>query len=316
MNIRTILRDYHISDSQLALFADSLVTFMTRDSAEFAARGVDAAAITALGAKEDEFEAFPSDEDYKGLMIIATQAKDAAREVLEVAIRNVSDRALLKWGASSGQYRRFDVKNLSNRKDKDLHFVARNVGRIGEDYLSDLADEGLTQAMLDDLDAKTEDYEDKLRAVLDAIANRDEKTEGRVALGNQLYALVSKYCETGKVIWKETSEAKYNDYVIYPTVHSGLSKPQNVAASYDPLSPPNITLSWDAVSGATSYDVYYNIADTGAPAGEFQLLNNYAASPAYIPSIVAKRNYFKLKATDGEDTSNYSDEAYVDVPAS
>ena len=89
MNIVAVKRNYALSDSELALFADALVTFMTRDSVQFAARGVNAAAITALGDKENDFEAFPSDEDYKGLMMIATQAKDASRTALEVAIRNV-----------------------------------------------------------------------------------------------------------------------------------------------------------------------------------------------------------------------------------
>lgn len=314
MNIVAVKRNYALSDSELALFADALVTFMTRDSVQFAARGVNAAAITALGDKENEFEAFPSDEDYKGLMMIATQAKDASRTALEVAIRNVSDRAMLKWGASSGQYKRFDVKQLNNRKDKDLHFIGRNVGRVGTEYLADLADEGLTQAMLDDLEDKTEDFELKMTAVLDAIANRDKKTEERIALGNELYMLVSKYCEIGKVIWKGTSEANFNDYVIYPTVHSGLSKPQNLSAIYDPMNPPNISLSWDAVSGATSYDVFVCIKIIGSPSSEYSFLNNFSSSPAAIPSIIDRRNYFKIKAKNDSDTSQYSDEVFVDIP--
>jgi hypothetical protein len=314
MNIKPLQREYNLTDSELALYASDLVTFMTRDATEFAARGVNAGAITALGDKEDEFEAFPTDSEYKGLVIIATEDKDADRLQLFVDIRNITDRALIKWGENSGRYKRFDVKDLTKFSDKDLLFAARRVVRIGTIYLVDLTPEGLTQLMLTNLTALAQSFEDNLNNLRDAIAVRDEKTEERIILGNELYALVSKYCEIGKVIWKDTSEAKYNDYVIYKTVQSGLSKPQNVVAAYDPLNPPDITLSWDAVTDATSYDVYYNIANTGSPSGNFSLLNNYTSSPAMIPAIIDKRNYFKIKAKNDTDTSVYSDEAFVDVP--
>jgi hypothetical protein len=314
MNIKELQRDFNLSDSELALYASNLVGFMTRDAAEFAARGVNAAAITALEAKGNEFEAFPTDAEYQGLVTIATEDKDADREQLHVDIRGITDRAMLKWGEDSGRYKRFDVKNLTKLADKDLHFAARRVVRIGTIYLADLAAEGLTQAMLDALTALAQSFEDNLNDLRDAIAVRDEKTEERIELGNELYALVSKYCEIGKVIWKETSEAKYNDYIIYPTEHHGLSKPQNVDANYDPLEPLVVTLTWDLVSEATSYDVYYDIAETGAPAGDFEFLNNYSTSPIVIQAVFQKRNYFKLKAKNSEDTSAYSDEAWVDVP--
>jgi hypothetical protein len=43
-----------------------------------------------------------------------------------------------------------------------------------------------------------------------------------------LYLLLSKYSETGKDIWAEVSEAKYNDYVIYNTLSGG---PETAAAT-------------------------------------------------------------------------------------
>ena len=48
-----------------------------------------------------------------------------------------------------------------------------------------------------------------------AIANRDNAAKERVEKANELYALLTRYCEIGKSIWYETNEAKYNDYIIY-----------------------------------------------------------------------------------------------------
>ena len=109
-------------------------------------------------------------------------------------------------------------------------------------------------------------------------------------------------------------ETKYNDYVIYPTEHPGLSKPQNLTADWDSGTPTVITLNWDAVTGATNYDIFYDIAETGAPSGDFELLNNFPAPPVLVPSVYNKRNYFKIKAKNETQTSPYSDEAFEDVP--
>jgi hypothetical protein len=174
---------------------------------------------------------------------------------------------------------------------------------------------GLTQADVDALETEAQLFEDKLNSVAEGKKLRDDKARERVDLANELYDFVVLYCKIGKLIWENVNEAKYNDYIIYPTTHPGLSKPQNVAADYDPLEPLVVTLSWDLVAEATSYDVFYDIAETGAPAGDFEFLDNYSTSPVVIPAVLDKRNYFKIKAKNNEDTSPYSDEAWVDVPA-
>ncbi len=54
-----------MTNSELMFIVGDFVTFMNRDSAEFAARGVDAAAITVYEALGNDFEVFPSDEEFK-----------------------------------------------------------------------------------------------------------------------------------------------------------------------------------------------------------------------------------------------------------
>ena len=187
--------------------------------------------------------------------------------------------------------------------------------KVAGDYLSDLSAQGLTQAMIDSLDAEAQSMEDEMNNIAEREAIRDIKTQERVDKGNELYDFVASYCEIGKIIWQDVDEAKYNDYVIYPASQSSLSKPQNLLAELDPVNIAPITLSWDLVADATSYDVYFNIAATGAPAGSFSLLNNFATSPALLPPIFEKRNYYKIKAKNDTETSPYSDEVFVDVPA-
>lgn len=313
MPIKQLYRDYNFTDAELSQFASNLVSIMTRDSTEFAARGVDGADITALETKQDAFEDFPTDEEYKYAVSIAVENKNTVREQMLVSARNISDRAMLKWGAGSARYKRFGAAGITKLGDKNMLYAARRVHRIGTEYLTDLADEGLTQTMLDDLEASTDTFEDKMNALNDSIIERDTKTEERIILGNELYEFVAKYCEIGKVIWKEVSEAKYNDYVIYPTEHQGLSKPQNLAVEYVAGSPPVNHLSWDAVMNATSYDVFVSIRDIGAASGDYNLMDNFTDIFADLQPVNNKRNYYKIKAKNDEDTSDYSDEVFVDV---
>jgi hypothetical protein len=308
-------RDYNMSDAELMMLASKFVFNMTRDAAEFAARGVNAAAVTAFETLGNAFEVFPPDEVYLGELKDASSAKNVLRDTITDELQLISGFFEQKWGADSGKYASLRVKGFHNFSDSNFLLTARNVVAQATAYLLDLTPIGLTQAMIDSLTANAQSFEDALIDVIDKKELRDSKAHERTEKGNELYEFAALYAKIGKLVWENVDESKYNDYIIYPTEHHGLSKPQNVAADYDPLEPLVVTLTWDLVAEATSYDVYYDIAETGAPAGDFEFLDNYSTSPVVIPAIFEKRNYFKLKAKNNEDTSPYSDEAWVDVPA-
>ncbi len=313
--VNELKREYQMSDSELCMFTSNLVQTMTRDLTEFTNRGVDAADISALEALGNAFEILPPDTYYKADVSIAVAAKNATRAGLEVKARDIIQCAIIKWGEGAPQYRKFGASSMTAMSDMKFLTMCRQVVTTAMGYISDLTSVGLTQSMIDDLNTEAQNYENNMNSINNAIETRDIKTSERVTDGNKIYSLVTKYCQIGKIIWDDVDETKYKDYVIYKVAQSSLSKPQNVAAAYDPLDPGIITLTWDLVAEATSYDIYVNIAATGAPSGSFYLLNTFAASPAIIPATYEKRNYFKIKAKNDLDVSPYSDEAWVDVPA-
>ncbi len=315
MAIKELQRDYRMNDSELCMFVSNLIQTMTRDAAEFAIRGVDAADIIALEILGDAFEVFPPDSYYQSDVSLAVENKNINRADLDILVRNVVQSAIIKWGLGSPQYKKFGAQKMTSMSDMKFLTMCRQVVTTATGYLADLTSVGLTQTMIDAVDTGAQAFEDNLNAVNDMMEIRDIKTSERVSDGNELYSFVVKYCQIGKIIWDDVDQSKYNDYVIYPTTQSGLSKPQNLAAALDPVNFTPITLSWDLVAEATSYDIYVDIAATGAPSGSFSLLNNYAGSPALVPAIFEKRNYFKIKARNDTDVSPYSDEVWVDVPA-
>lgn len=311
-----IRRKYKMSDSDLCMFTSNLVALMTRDSTEFAARGVDGADITALETLGNAFEVFPTDEYYLSALSGASETKVNTRAICTADIQKISGYFEQKWGETNYRYKQLRVKGLQIMSDNKFLVSCRSVAYVAGEYLLDLTDEGLTQTDIDTLTANAQIFEDNLNAVSAARSLRDEKAQERAQKGNELYSYVTKYCKIGKLIWENVDEAKYNDYVIYPTVHTGLSKPQNVAAEYVGGTPPVNHVSWDAVTDATSYVLYVSIRDIGAPSGKFNILNEYTDNFADAIPVDNKRNYYKVKAKNAEDTSIYSDEVYVDVEIS
>lgn len=306
-------KKFKLSYYELCLFTSQLVANMTRDATEFAARGVDGTAITALETLGDAFEVFPPDDVYVGDISDLTTEKNNLRETVTDDIQVISGYFEQQWGPRSGKYKSLRIANIQKMSDSKFLFTSRNVVTQATQYLTELTPIGLTQTMIDSLEDNAQLFEDKLVELNNTKELRDEKAEERLTKGNELYDYVANYCRIGKLIWENLNEAKYNDYVIYPSVQTGLSKPQNVAAEYVAGSPPLIHISWDSVLNATSYDLYYDLANLGGAAGDFQLLNTYTDTFADVEAVDNKRNYFKLRAKNAEHTSDYSNEVFVDV---
>ena len=76
---------------------------------------------------------------------------------------------------------------------------------------------GLNNAHIKELKALATGFDDAMEAQSDATADREIGTMERTSIANEIYAEISRGCDTGKGIWKEANEAKYNDYIIYNT---------------------------------------------------------------------------------------------------
>jgi hypothetical protein len=193
------------------------VGFMLRDLVEFIKYGVTEEKLTALKALLSDFANIPTDEELRGAQVLATQGKDEAGVLLRDAVSEIMRRVQNKFGAASGNYRKFGASGVSDLDGGMLSYVGKRVRRVAELMLPDLESEGLTLEILNELSTRLEAYDQALANQEDVIAERDIATENRVEKANEIYALLVKYCNTGKQIWEDTNEAKYNDYIIYNT---------------------------------------------------------------------------------------------------
>ena len=184
-------------------------------------------------------------------VIAATEAKTAKAELVKEAIRNMVTRCQIKWGVDSWQEKSLGVKGMNKYTDDTLLSAGRRVHSQMTTFLPDLADTGLTQAMLDDMDDLNEEFEVAKNSQYTKTSERENDTEIRINKGNEIYSLVSTYCEIGKRVYAKSDPAKYNDYIIYSAASPGsLTAPTNFA--FDPVI---LDLTWDTVENATSYEI-------------------------------------------------------------
>lgn len=212
---KPITPHFTFSQDVLIQMAKSKASFIERDMEEFNKHNVTDTRLAAFREKITVMEDFPADVELVGTQSEATEIKDSVAVKLKDAIRGIMSRARNKFGEDSSRYRRFGTKGLSHMTDVQLLRCAATVYRIGVAYLSQLASEGLTEAVLTDLKDLRTAFNNADIAQSDAIANRDIAAEDRIILANYIYADLVKLCNTGKTIWASTNEARYNDYVIY-----------------------------------------------------------------------------------------------------
>jgi hypothetical protein len=204
----------------LGVFVSTLkpkLNFARRDIKEFETFGIDATKIDCLEKELNGWADITSDDELIGDQMLATKTKDAAAAELSSALGAILTRAANNFGTDSAYYRKFGVTSLSILVDGELCAAAKRVKRVAETYLEDLRGHGLSQQIIDDMDQKRVAFERALGFQEDAIADRDIASENRIEKANAIYSEIAKLCQTGKQIWAETNEAKYNDYIIYDT---------------------------------------------------------------------------------------------------
>ncbi len=225
---KKITRDYKFTDALLKQTADKILLNLNRDSALLLPRGITVARITAYSSLISEFDDAPTDEELLGEVIEATQTKDETGEKLRVGIRTVRTFVDNTFGTGSGHYRIYKFERLNKTPEETLHRLARTVVRVATKQLVDhpsLGNEGLTQAMVDNVDTVDLDFDKAIDKQHAAMEERDIKSEELIIKGNKLYKETMKMCNIGKDLFASTDPARYNDYIIYNTVNAKAPEP-------------------------------------------------------------------------------------------
>jgi len=268
--MKPIRRIYRVTDANLIQLADDMYHSAIRDLAELAHYGVTMTVLTTIMADRDGFSDYQTDQELMGAMISATQQRDATMGKVREEIDRIVSRVRFKWSEQSGEYRRFGVFSISRQKPTELLYMGKRVVQMATEYLSDLASEGLTMGIITNLDAQLQNLDAEILEQKNSIKERDYATFKRTELGNKLYTGLALLAEKGKLCWKFSNEALYNDYIIHEKSNP---KVQVVSGKVSPAQAVNVSVA-DVEPEST-----FILTNTGPSVLHFYFTND----PVYEP---------------------------------
>ncbi len=236
MRKTTLTTLFNFSFSVLTQLAENVLVLINRDGTVLAVYGVDNGMVTFISTQKDTLINFPTDVELLQDVSDATEAKDKLADDVKEGIRDIMVRARNAFGNQSAKFRKFGTKDIKDMSDFELFFCAERVVRVATGYLSLLTDKGLTQQIIDDFETLAGDFKTAIVAKKDAVYLRDNATEDRIEIANELYSKLVEVCDYGKTYWAGKSEANYNDYVIYNTPDGQLPDPTLYGAAHGNVS--------------------------------------------------------------------------------
>ena len=200
MKKKEVFRTFNFSDAVLITKGKEKIAFMKRDATKFAGFGI---TNTDLDNLENSITAFSegiTDIEALSDQTEVTAIKDAKAEEMRVAIRDLMTRVELKFEQGTAKYKKFGTDTLSKQSDAELLITGKRVVRVANTLITELAEKGVTPAMLTTITSLSTDFEELLIDMKIKIGDRDIIQEERVEQANSIYATLVSYTTTGRNI--------------------------------------------------------------------------------------------------------------------
>ena len=291
------MKKYNLTHYELIEFTHKLAFSVRRDILEFADYNVTEADVDNMITLCSQFEALPSDEAYRNEIGSLTEEKENLKNELFKYSRNITTRAKIVFGENSNKYKTLNCRNLTKLPELELADACKYQSAQAKINLTALQAEGLTQEYLTAYNAKIEVFEAKAFDMKNKTVAREDATELRIVTANNLYTMIVRFCDYGKLIFDGISPAKYNDYIIYGREAGPVKPPTNLA-----YRPGDFVISWSPVENATSYELEYSpdgAAWTVAYSGSDDAVQ-------YIPAVEGWA-YFRCRARNSNGYGEFSE---------
>ena len=120
---------------------------------------------------------------------------------------------------------------ISKMTDTELVIKAKSTAQILNENISYLAQFGVTAEIIANLNSLADTLSEKLTVQSVAIQNRENATQLRINIANELHDKIAKISNIGRKMWIEKDEARSNDYIM--SSGSGSSKTNETVTEPD-----------------------------------------------------------------------------------
>lgn len=211
---KEVVTIFSMSYASLIQLGDKADVNIMRDNLILLSYGITPTWQTGLSDKVTLLKDLKTDEEYMFDVSSAVELRNATRMSITDKLRTIILKAENTFPKGKARYRLFVVGTLDDFDVNNFYRISKRVWRSATSSLTAFGNK-LTQQDLDDLNTEITAYDNQIEDVVVAIQNRDEATEDRIELANDIYTLITEVMDYGKDYWRDRDEAKYNDYVIY-----------------------------------------------------------------------------------------------------
>jgi len=204
-----------------------------RDAQELAIYGINNEQKESLLQSVTAFATVQFDELYEQRQMLATDIKNGLASELKTIMRQVMIMLESAYSTNNIMYVSLRNTEISKMTDTELVIKAKSTAQILNENISYLQQFGVTAEIIANLNSKADNLSEKLKEQTVAIQNRDNATQLRINIANNLYEKISKIRNIGRKMWIEKDEALSNDYVIYD--NSSNSGNDDVIVADDPV---------------------------------------------------------------------------------
>jgi hypothetical protein len=234
---------YHFADFTIRRLRDNLL--------DFTLYGLNDTILNDYESRLEYIDNMPVNDTENFSLITDHEQKRLMKVALLDDIRMMEVRILAKYDRNSIEFEQFGMKNMTKFTDEVLESKARAAYFFLNEKISELAQYGLTPAVLASFLDKVNDFADARLTWLNSRAGRLKNTIRRSELTYELYSEIQKWMTIGRIIYRKTNPLLYDYFVTYGVKKSYKLTPPT-GLKFDPVSK---TISWDAQPNATSYQL-------------------------------------------------------------
>ncbi len=187
---------------------------MDRDLSMFNKFQITTETIETLRADTLAYQQVLDDYQFRAKVEKQVDAKNQKRIALNDQVQYLLYRVAVLYGKDSATYHYFGSSFHYRVKEKDMVSKCKNLAKAVAENMSDLEVCDIHPPDLDKLLELSNDFDVLLQAIVTAKSIRKQARIDRLEKGVDLKKRLLKYAEIGKLIWRKTSPAKFNDYVL------------------------------------------------------------------------------------------------------
>jgi len=205
---------YSMTFEELIIEAGKKSKIFRRDETRLQEMGIMPEVITSFEQMTEALIDLPADIEMEAKKMKAVSEKNQTALQIRTVLKKFVHAARVVYKTQSYNLYCYNLK-IEALGDADLMKAAYTIARTTRENVGDFAAYNITAEDCDNLNVMQTTLRDQLYQIQMRIVERDAATENRWTKANEVYNLMMDICNTGKFIWKDESEAYYNDYIVY-----------------------------------------------------------------------------------------------------